>query len=84
MQHSNCIIYIQRIGDENCTILRISEPIKSHYAKENNLNLDELMSDNSYKEIYRLEMIKWSDAVRSKEPGYFCKVTCSKGNLHQI
>lgn len=69
---------LRRIGDENCCILRISEPIKSHYAKENNLDLNQLMSENAYKENYRIEMIKWSDNVRLKEPGYFCEAACSK------
>lgn len=67
------------IGEEECAILRISKPIKSHYAKEHNLDLTQLMSENSYKEKYRLEMIEWSDSVRLKDPGYFCSITCSNG-----
>ncbi|KAF2902113.1 hypothetical protein ILUMI_04076 [Ignelater luminosus] len=66
------------LGDDKCAIIRISEPIKTFYAKEKNLNLVELMSDNVYKEHYRLEMINWSDEIRTQDPGYFCKAACGK------
>lgn len=26
-------------------------------------------------------MIIWSDTVRKSEPGYFCQITCAKGNI---
>ncbi|XP_039758723.1 phosphomevalonate kinase isoform X1 [Pararge aegeria] len=64
---------------ETCEIIRISEPIKSHWAKENNLNLNELLSDGEYKEFYRLAMIKWSDEMREKDYGCFCRTAC--GNV---
>ncbi|KAI4457648.1 phosphomevalonate kinase [Holotrichia oblita] len=70
--------------EDKAEILRISEPIKSHYARYLNLNLDELLSSNSYKETYRQEMIIWSDEVRKKDPGYFCNIACSKGNYTYI
>lgn len=69
---------LERIGKEKCTIIRISEPIKSHFAEQNNLNLTELMSNNFYKETYRREMIQWSEEIRKKDPGYFCKLACDK------
>ncbi|KAF5298635.1 hypothetical protein FQR65_LT09731 [Abscondita terminalis] len=72
------------IGKEKSSIVRISEPIKSHYAKENNLDLAELMSDNKYKEKYRLQMIIWSDQVRDKDPGYFCRAACEKSVIKPV
>ena len=70
-----------RIGVDKCSIVRISEPIKSHFARTKELSLEELMSENEYKERYRVEMILWSDEVRKREPGYFCKAACEKGKL---
>ncbi|XP_026493405.2 phosphomevalonate kinase [Vanessa tameamea] len=64
-----------RFGDE-CEIIKISQPIKSHWAKEKCLNLDELLSDGEYKEQYRLDMIKWSDEMREHDYGCFCKAAC--------
>ncbi|KAK4883132.1 hypothetical protein RN001_006451 [Aquatica leii] len=75
---------LEIIGNEKGCIIRISEPIKSHYAKENNLDLSELMSDNKYKENYRLQMIIWSDQVRSRDPGYFCRAACENGAFKPI
>ncbi|CAH2087049.1 unnamed protein product [Euphydryas editha] len=62
--------------DNVCEIIKISQPIKSHWAKEKNLNLNELLSDSEYKERYRLDMIKWSDEMREKDYGCFCKAAC--------
>lgn len=62
-----------RLGDENAEIIRISEPIKSTWAKVKNLNLTELLSDGPYKEKYRKDMIIWSDEQRAKEYGVFCR-----------
>lgn len=72
------------LGDDKSTIVRISEPIKSHFAKQKNLDLAQLMSQDSYKETIRKEMIEWSDEIRRVEPGYFCKVACTTGNLQKI
>ncbi|KAF5287708.1 hypothetical protein FQA39_LY15808 [Lamprigera yunnana] len=71
---------IERIGTDKCSILRISEPLKNHFAQKHNLDLHELMSDNKYKENYRLQMILWSDEVRSTDPGYFCRAACNNGD----
>lgn len=54
--------------------MRISKPLKGAYAKSNNLNIEELMSSGVYKEKHRLDMIKWSDEIRLKDPGYFCRL----------
>lgn len=40
------------------------------------------MGDGLYKEKYRIDMINWSDEVREKEPGYFCKIATQEGNLN--
>lgn len=68
-----------RIGANNAEIIRISEPIKSHWAKEKGLDLEKLLSDGPYKEKYRKEMIIWSDSVRAKNPGFFCKAAIEEG-----
>lgn len=44
-----------------------------------NLDLKELLSDGPYKEKYRKDMIVWSDEVRQKEYGYFCRVAMENG-----
>ncbi|XP_037927357.1 probable phosphomevalonate kinase [Teleopsis dalmanni] len=69
----------KRLG-ERSQIIRISEPIKSEWAKKRNLNLEELLSDGPYKEQYRKEMIVWSDEMREKDYGYFCRAAMSKAN----
>lgn len=58
---------------ENAEIIRISEPIKSFWAEEKSLDLKQLMSDGAYKEKYRKEMIAWSDEMRVKDYGVFCR-----------
>lgn len=61
------------MDSEEAQIIRISEPIKSTWAKEKNLNLAELLSDGPYKEKYRKDMIIWSDEMRAKDYGIFCR-----------
>ncbi len=39
-------------------------PLKHCYAKEHNLNFEELMSDGAYKEQYRSDMVTWSEGIR--------------------
>lgn len=74
----------QALGDDKSTIIHISEPIKSRYAKQMNLDLNLLMSDGAYKETFRKEMIEWSDSVRLKDPGYFCKLACDKASEKEV
>ncbi|KAL7029388.1 hypothetical protein ACKWTF_006221 [Chironomus riparius] len=62
-----------KLGIENAEIIRISEPIKSFWAKEKSLDLKQLLSDGAYKEKYRKEMIIWSDEMRAKDYGVFCR-----------
>lgn len=72
------LVIVIRLGNERAEIIRISEPIKSHWAKEEGLDLNELLSDGPYKEKYRKQMIDWSDGVRQKDPGYFCRLSIEK------
>ncbi|XP_031617111.1 probable phosphomevalonate kinase [Contarinia nasturtii] len=71
---------LSRLGEEKAEIVRISEPIKSHWAQEKGLNLNELLSDGPYKEKYRKEMIVWSDSVRQRDAGFFCRVSIQKSS----
>jgi phosphomevalonate kinase len=49
---------------KSSTILKLSGPLKHCYAKEHNLNFDELMGDGKYKEKYRSDMVSWSEELR--------------------
>ncbi|XP_050676183.1 phosphomevalonate kinase [Leptidea sinapis] len=73
----------ERLGD-NCEIIKISMPIKSYWAKEMNLNLNDLLSDNSYKEQYRLDMINWSEKKRNENYGCFCEAACEEATVKPI
>ncbi|KAJ8714508.1 hypothetical protein PYW07_002733 [Mythimna separata] len=68
--------HLQKLLTDRCEVLKISQPIKSHWAKEKNLNLNELLGDSEYKEQYRLDMINWSDEMRTQDYGYFCRIAC--------
>ena len=63
--------------------MRISGPLKGLYAKNHNLDFQELLSDGPYKENYRADMIRWSDKIREKETGYFCKAACDEGLINE-
>ena len=34
---------------------------------------EKLMSSDGYKEKYRKDMIRWSEEIRDKDHGYFCR-----------
>lgn len=63
-----------RIGPEKSIIIRLSGPIKNHWAKTKSLQLDELLSDGQMKEQHRKAMIEWSENVRFNDPSYFCRM----------
>lgn len=63
-----------RIGPEKCVIIRLSGPIKKHWAQTKSLQLDELLSDGEMKEQHRKAMIEWSENVRSNDHSYFCRM----------
>nr|CAG4644385.1 EOG090X0FYC [Lepidurus arcticus] len=64
---------VKRIGSCKTAVIRLSAPIKSHWAQSKNLDLDKLLEASAYKEQYRLEMIQWGEDMRKKDPGYFCR-----------
>ncbi|XP_063368272.1 phosphomevalonate kinase [Cydia amplana] len=76
--------HLQKLLGDRCEVIKISQPIKSHWAKEKNLNLNELLSDTEYKEQHRLEMIKWSDEMRDQDYGCFCRVACQNATDRPI
>lgn len=62
----------KRIEDKS-VIIKISGPIKQHWAKSQGLDFDQLVGDGPYKEKYRQMMTKWGEDVRKKDYGYFCR-----------
>lgn len=64
---------LEESDKEKYVIIKISAPIKNYFSKTYDLNLNDLMSSSEYKENYRTEMIKWSEEMRSKDPGIFCR-----------
>lgn len=76
--------HLQQHLKECCEVVKISAPIKSHWADKKNLNLNELLSHSEYKEQYRLEMIKWSDTIREQDYGCFCREACQSAADHPI
>lgn len=65
-------------------IFRLSAPLKSHYAKIHNLDSIKLMDTSQYKENHRKAMIGWSEKIRKKDPGYFCRLATENGHLYSI
>lgn len=61
-------------------MVKISAPIKAHFSETYDLNLNDLMSSGEYKENFRTEMIKWSEEIRKKDPGTFCKAAVEMYN----
>lgn len=53
-------------------IIRLSAPIKKHWSESKGLDFNQLMSDSTYKEKYRLEMIEWGEKKRSQDSEFFC------------
>uniref|UniRef100_A0A3Q0SVN6 Phosphomevalonate kinase n=1 Tax=Amphilophus citrinellus TaxID=61819 RepID=A0A3Q0SVN6_AMPCI len=64
----------KRLGSEVCCVLRLSGPLKEQYAQEHGLDLDQLMGPGPYKERYRADMIRWGEACRHQDPGFFCRL----------
>ncbi|XP_015594139.1 probable phosphomevalonate kinase isoform X4 [Cephus cinctus] len=62
-----------RIGSAQSVIIKISGPIKTHWAKTLNLDYNKLIEDGPYKEQYRGEMNKWAEEIRDRDYGYFCR-----------
>lgn len=68
----------KRIGDDKCTILRLSEPIKEAYAKEHNLDYNRLLDSSDYKELYRAKMVAWGEEKRDADLSFFCRLAVKK------
>ncbi|XP_059486984.1 phosphomevalonate kinase [Neocloeon triangulifer] len=64
---------IENLGNDAATIVRISAPIKKHWAELHNLDLDQLLDATAYKEQHRLAMIEWSEKERARDYGIFCR-----------
>lgn len=64
---------IQRLKPKDAVVLRLSAPIKKYWAESQGLDFDQLLGTGAYKENYRLEMIRWGESVRARDPGYFCQ-----------
>jgi phosphomevalonate kinase len=60
------------LGSDLAIIVRLSEPIKQHWAESHALDLSQLLDSTAYKEQHRLAMIKWSEKERAKDYGIFC------------
>ncbi|XP_067137552.1 phosphomevalonate kinase [Centruroides vittatus] len=73
----------KRIGEKNCALLRLSAPLKEQYAKDHNLDYNRLLDSSTYKENYRLNMIRWSDSIREKDPGYFCRLSIAQNGAKE-
>ncbi|XP_053997796.1 phosphomevalonate kinase [Hylaeus anthracinus] len=63
----------EKIGPDSSVIIKLSGPIKFHWAKSLDLDIDQLLGDGKYKETYRLEMAKWGENIRKNDYGYFCR-----------
>ncbi|XP_022203887.2 phosphomevalonate kinase isoform X2 [Nilaparvata lugens] len=58
---------------ENAAMVRLSAPIKHHWSRENNLDVEQLLGSGDYKENHRKAMVEWSEQIRAKDYGYFCR-----------
>lgn len=70
----------KRLGDDKSVIIKVSGPIKTHWSKNLGLDLNKLLDSSEYKEQYRFEMIKWSESIRKKDSGYFCRAAIDMYN----
>jgi len=70
--------HLQEILKNESVIIRLSGPLKECYAKDHDLDYDKMLSASDYKEKYRLDMIKWSEEIRSKDSSYFCRAALQK------
>jgi len=61
---------LAKLTDQVAQIIRISEPIKKHWAKKMDLSVNDLLGP--LKEEHRKQMIVWSDKVRTQLPTFFC------------
>ncbi|XP_057689213.1 phosphomevalonate kinase [Corythoichthys intestinalis] len=67
-------LLVDRLGDDVCDVVRLSAPLKAAYAQEHGLDLEQLLGTGAYKEEYRADMIRWGEARRRGDPGFFCRL----------
>ncbi|OQV14436.1 putative Phosphomevalonate kinase [Hypsibius exemplaris] len=63
-----------KFGEEIATIIRLSGPLKSEYAKAHSLDFDHLLSAEAYKEQHRGAMITWGEEKRQQDPSHWCRL----------
>ncbi|VDN02881.1 unnamed protein product [Thelazia callipaeda] len=65
----------KRLEGIGCRVIvcGVSHPLKEEYAELNGIDGERLKSDLLYKEIYRRDMIIWSEKLRENDAGYFCR-----------
>lgn len=49
----------------------------------NNLNYEELLSDSSYKEIHRLQMVTWSEEMRKNDQNCFLRISIDENKGYE-
>lgn len=76
---AHCLLTYFRVGDVAVNI-KISAPIKSHFAQSRGLDYEQLMGTGNYKEQFRQDMVEWSERVRRSDHGYFCRAALSMTN----
>ncbi|EDV98759.1 probable phosphomevalonate kinase [Drosophila grimshawi] len=74
---------LQRRLSDRSLIVRISEPIKREWARKLQLDMGAMLSDGPYKEQYRRDMIIWSDEVRQRDYGFFCRAAMEASAVQQ-
>ncbi|XP_067010179.1 phosphomevalonate kinase [Anabrus simplex] len=70
----------QRFGSNESIIVKLSAPIKNHWANTHGLDLAKLLDSTDYKEHYRQDMILWGESMREKDYGYFCRAALDMFN----
>ncbi|XP_015115450.1 phosphomevalonate kinase [Diachasma alloeum] len=73
-------ILFKTLDSDDIAMIKISGPIKRHWAKTRRLDFNKLLTDGEYKENHRREMIKWGEDIRNKDPGYFCRAAIDMYN----
>ncbi|KAK9506565.1 hypothetical protein O3M35_008470 [Rhynocoris fuscipes] len=73
----------ESLDKEYAVIIKISAPIKEHWAKVKGLDYEQLLSSSSYKEKYRKEMLPWSEKMRNDDYGIFCRAAVDMFNARE-
>ncbi|CAI4222829.1 unnamed protein product [Auanema sp. JU1783] len=67
------ILYEILKNSYNVKIVGVSYSLKHQYAKQFGLSYEQLLTEGSYKEQYRENMIVWGEELREKDPSVFCR-----------